>query len=199
MVAARKSMMTLEEYLEFERNSEEKHEYLDGEVWLLHREPMAMAGAKPKHNLISVGLSTHLSILLRGRGCRVYNSDQKLRTPSGLSTYPDVTVVCGKPQYDDKHPEILLNPILIAEVLSPSSERSDRGSKFGHYRSVTSLQAYLLIAQDTYSVELYSRQGKDWVFSNAMGSGSILLIPALGISLSLADIYETAMLDEEET
>mgnify|MGYP002336286857 CR=1 FL=1 len=98
MSAQPRFKMTVEEYLEFERNSEEKHEYFDGEVWLLHREPLAMAGAKPNHNLIAANTIAHLSAQVEAKGCRVFTSDQKLRLPSGLYTYPDVTLVCEAPK-----------------------------------------------------------------------------------------------------
>jgi Uma2 family endonuclease len=196
MSAQPRLKMTVEEYLEFERNSDEKHEYFDGEVWLLHREPLAMAGAKPNHNLIAANIIAHLSPQVEAQGCRIFTSDQKLKLPSGLYTYPDVTLVCGKPEYDEEHPEILLNPTLIIEVLSPKTEAYDRGKKLRDYQTLQSLQTYVLIAQDAYRIETYTRMPSGlWVFENAIGIASKIALPAVEAVLSLERVYRYVEID----
>src|SRR5687768_7892266 len=146
MSTAPKQKWTPESYLEFERASDERHEYLNGEVFLL-------AGASNNHNLVQGNTYATLHSQLRKHPCLVYPSDMRLKvSQTGLYTYPDIMVVCGTPQLEDKHQDILLNPTLIVEVLSPSTERFDRGKKFQHYREIESLQEYVLIAQDTFRV-----------------------------------------------
>jgi Uma2 family endonuclease len=120
MVAAHPLYTSIEDYLALEEKSQTKHEYLAGKV-------VALAGASPNHNLILSSTIIELGVILRGRGCFIYPSDQKVKTPSGLIAYPDVALVCGKPEYDEKHPDVLLNPSVIIEVLSPSTEKYDRG------------------------------------------------------------------------
>lgn len=176
---------TVEEYLEFERTSDIKHEYLDGQFY-------AMAGAKRAHNLICAAANFHLFRAARKRGCEVHSSDMRVRTPSGLYAYPDVTVVCGLPQIvEERGMDTLLNPTLIVEVLSPSTENFDRTKKFAHYKSLSSLQDYMLISQEQPAVECFSRQQDgQWVHALAIGLDSSIHIPALDASLTLADIYE---------
>jgi len=160
--APQKKYWTFEEYLEFDRNSDEKWEYLDGEVFQV----FAMAGASPDHSLITSNVNRAFGNLLEGKNCRVYSSD--LRGKRGLYkyAYSDVTIVCGKSEFDDI---TLLNPILIVEVLSPATEKYDRGDKAQQYRRLASLQAYLLIAQDRVSIELHERQANgQWLITDAI-------------------------------
>jgi Uma2 family endonuclease len=143
MAAEPITAMSVEEYLEFERASETKHEYYGGEV-------LAMAGASYDHNTIVGNIFATLHAQLRGKPCRVNFSDIRVPIPdSGLFTYPDLTVVCGPPQFRDERRDSLLNPKVIIEVLSPSTESHDRGKKFQHYRTIASLDEYVLIAQET--------------------------------------------------
>jgi Uma2 family endonuclease len=174
-----------EEYLEFERASETKHEYLDGRVF-------AMTGAGLEHNRIVVNLLTDLSIQLKGRGCEALPSDMRLRGPaSRYYTYPDVTVVCGKPELEDEHFDTLLNPIVLIEVLSASTERYDRNRKTANYRRIASLQEYLLVAQHEPLIELYRRQGeREWLVVDAFGLEETVELESIGCTLVLRDVYD---------
>src|SRR5205809_2192753 len=152
MASRPNTFLTPEEYLEIERKAAFKSEYYQGEMF-------AMAGGSPPHAWIISNLNYELVRQLKGRPCRVGTNDLRLRVlPSGLYTYPDVMVVCGKPQYADYRKDTLLNPIVIIEVLSDSTRDYDRGRKFQHYRALPSLQEYLTVAQDTPHIEHWTRQ-----------------------------------------
>jgi len=134
--------LTPEQYLEIERKAEYKSEYFNGETF-------AMAGASRRHNLITGNVFAAIHRQIRNRPCEAYTNDMRVKvSESGLYTYPDVVVVCEKPEFDDEHRDTLLNPSLIVEVLSESTEAYDRGKKFENYRMIASLSDYLLIAQD---------------------------------------------------
>ena len=134
-------LLTPEAYLTLEESAPEKNEYVDGEIF-------AMTCASEPHNLIVVNTVRELGNQLKKRPCKVYASDMRVKvSPTGLFTYPDVVVVCGQAQFDDSHRDTLLNPTLIVEVLSESTEAYDRGRKFEHYRKLESLAEYVLIAQ----------------------------------------------------
>lgn len=183
MVARRQPHMGIDEYLDFERTSDVKHEYFDGEIF-------AMAGASPNHNIITSNTITQLTNQIGERNCIVFASDQMIRTPSGLFAYPDISVVCGVPHYDETATDILLNPTLIVEVLSPSTENYDRGEKFKHFKTISTLREYVLIAQDTYRVERYASQSSsDWLFANAIGLTGVIELKSIGIMLELARLY----------
>ena len=154
---AEKKCWTSEEYLAMERASPEKHELFGGEVF-------AMAGANNAHNLIVSNTIIALGTTLRGK-CFVYPSDMRIHVPATrLYTYPDVSVVCGKPEFADEMEDMILNPVVLVEVLSPSTESYDRGKKFESYRSIPSFLDYLLVAQDRVLVEHYRRQpGRGWL------------------------------------
>ena len=158
MSAVPKPYITPEQYLELERQAETKSEYFAGEIF-------AMAGASPEHNLISGNAFGVLWSQLRDRPCTAYGSDMKVRSTQEHYAYPDVTVVCGEAQFGGEEREVLLNPTLIVEVLSPSTEAWDRGGKFEQYRQRESLQEYLLIAQDRPHVERYARQSNGECYS----------------------------------
>jgi Uma2 family endonuclease len=185
------SYMSEADYLAMERASDTKHEYFAGEV-------LAMSGASQAHNLIAGSLYVALYNALRGRDCNVYPSDMKVRTPAtGSNTYPDISVVCGESQFSDDERDALTNPLLIAEVLSPSTERYDRGQKFRFYRELPSLKTYLLVSQDRALIEYYHLQSDGvWQFGEAQGLDSMLALPALAIHLRLADMYEQVTLGE---
>jgi Uma2 family endonuclease len=185
--------MTEAEYLEFERASETKHEYIGGEVF-------AMTGASRHHNLITGATYASLFLQLRGRPCEVYPGDMRVQVrASGLYTYPDIGVVCGEAQLADTHLDTLINPLLIVEVLSPSTELYDRGRKFQYYRHIESLREYVLIAQDAPRIERFVRQGDVWQFSDAVGLDASLELPSIGCTLALADVYEQVTFEAEET
>ncbi len=179
------SVMTETEYLEFERASELKHEYLYGEVF-------AMSGASEAHNLICTSTSFTLYGQLRRRSCKVYQSDMRVRVKAtGIYTYPDLSIVCGEAQFMDDALDTLINPTILIEVLSPSTERYDRGRKFQQYREIASLREYVLIAQDSPRIERFLRKddGK-WELSDAKGLDAKIELPSIGCTLALAEVYE---------
>jgi Uma2 family endonuclease len=180
-----KSFLTPEQYLEIERKAETRSEYYQGEMF-------AMAGASWAHVTISANVTSALHIHFRGGGCSVGGSDTRVNIPgTGLYTYPDVVAICGKPQFLDGQFDTLLNPTVIVEVLSPSTELYDRGRKFDHYKTIDSLRDYLLIASDRIVVDLFSRQPDGrWLLTSARGVTESVEIPSLNLRLSLADIYE---------
>lgn len=184
MTAEPQSKWTFEEYVAFERDSEIRHEYLDGEIF-------AMTGASRKHNAINASLVAALYSQVRSHGCEIFASDMRIRIPATtLGTYPDVVVVCGEPEFEDEKEDTLTNPTLIVEVLSPSTEDYDHGKKFAHYRTLKSLSTYLMVAQDEVRVELYERQGENrWVLSEFRDLRATLDLPAVGSKLALADVY----------
>ncbi|MGQ9889013.1 MAG: Uma2 family endonuclease [Aggregatilineales bacterium] len=177
--------MTEAEYLAFERASEFRHEYFAGAVF-------AMTGASEAHNLIAANVLVSLRNQLRGRSCRVYIADMRVKVAAtGLYTYPDLSVVCGEARFADNKLDTLLNPAVIIEVLSPSTEAYDRGRKFQHYRQIETLREYLLIAQDSPRIERYLRRDDGaWLLTDAHGLDAALHLPAIGCALALAEVYE---------
>jgi Uma2 family endonuclease len=177
--------LSAEEYLAMERQSEVKHEYLNGEVF-------AMTGASLKHNRLVRNLAGILYNQLRGRPCEVLVADQRLQVmATGLYTYPDVVVVCGEPQLADAHLDTLMNPTLIVEVLSPSTEAIDRGRKFAHYRTIESLAEVVLVSQERVQVERFSRQPEGgWLLFEASRLEDLVPLPSIACELPLGDIYE---------
>jgi Uma2 family endonuclease len=176
--------LTPAEYLAHERQAEIKSEYWRGELY-------AMAGASPRHSLIAANIVTQLVLQLRKRSCTVHASDLRVKiNASGLYTYPDVVVVCGRPQYEDREQDSLLNPSLIVEVLSPSTEAYDRGAKFAHYRTVESLVDYLVVAQDQPVVEHFVRQpGDHWLLTGYRVMAAVASILSLECQLPLDEVY----------
>lgn len=183
--------VTPEEYLTVERKALTKSEYLNGEIF-------PTPGASREHNLICVNISTSLNTQLRQSVYEVYAGDMRVRVnPTGLYTYPDVTVVCSEPQFEDAEVDILLNPTLIVEVLSPSTEDYDRGGKFEHYRTLPSLQEYLLVAQDRCHIVYYTRQDNGtWLLSETARIEDHLHLPSIDCTLSLTEIYAKVPLAE---
>jgi len=185
MVAQLKATLTEEEYLAQERAGDTKHEYHRGTI-------VAMVGASREHNLIVTDTSRCVSTQLRKRPCELYVADMRLRIAAlGKYFYPDVTVVCGEPRFADDYVDNLLNPTVVIEVLSPSTEAHDRGEKFESYRTVESLREYLLIAQDRYHVDHFVRQDDgSWLLNDASGLESLIHLPSIGCELPLAEVYE---------
>ncbi|HMA36331.1 MAG TPA: Uma2 family endonuclease [Chloroflexia bacterium] len=174
---------TPEEYLAHERQAAYKSEYLAGQI-------VAMSGVSRAHSLINTNLAWVLSSQLRDRPCEVHASDMRVKvTAQGLYTYPDIAVVCGPAQWEDAQVDTLLNPTLIVEVLSPSTEAYDRGAKFGYYRALPSLQEYLLVAQDKVLVEHFVRAGDGWLLTATTDLGAVVSLPAIGCAVPLAEIY----------
>jgi Uma2 family endonuclease len=184
MASQPKRYYTPEEYLALERAADYKSEYVAGEIF-------AMSGASEDHNTIAGNIFRLLGNQFQGRPCRVYISDMRVQVAAtGMYTYPDVVAVCGPREFAGAHRDTLLNPTVIVEVLSPSTEVYDRGAKFDHYWRLPSLAEYVLVAQDHMRVEHFARQGNGWVLTIARTSDDILRLPALDATLPLAAIYE---------
>ena len=186
MVAVPKpAYISPQEYLERERAAEYKSEYLAGTIY-------AMSGASEAHNLITLGVAGELRAQFKGRPCKSYNNDMKVSIENtGLYTYPDVVALCGEAQFDDKHKDVLRNPTLIFEVLSPSTEAYDRGKKFNHYQHIVTLTDYILISQDRIRLERYQRQEDgSWRYTCHEGREDIVHFTALECEIRLADIYD---------
>jgi len=184
--------MTEAEYLAYERSSDIKHEYIDGEVF-------AMTGASRAHNLISVNLITSMRTQLRGRPCQVYPSDMRVKAEGFRQyTYPDLSVVRGEAKFTDDEPESLLNPTLIVEILSPTTERYDRGKKFQIYRKLASLEEYMLIAQESPRIERYHLQDDGtWTFTDVEGLDATMELPSVGCTLVLEEIYDLVVFQDD--
>ncbi|HEX4954508.1 MAG TPA: Uma2 family endonuclease [Thermoanaerobaculia bacterium] len=185
MTLQAQQLMTEAEYLAFERNAQEQHELVNGQVRLLDRGNQA-------HSLILTNLASELRHHLKRRPCEVHLKGLRLKVDeTGLYTYPDVAVVCGEPIFEDQHHDTLVNPLLVVEVLSPSTEAYDRGAKFEHYRRLPSLAAYLLVSQDKPHLELFRRlPDGDWRLTEASGLEASLEIPEVGVTLALAEVYD---------
>ncbi len=179
-----KPHLTPAEYLKLERSAEQKHEYHDGELF-------AMGGASRAHALIVTNLVATLVGQVRGHRCSVYSNDLRVKVSrTGLYTYPDVVIACGEQRFDDEHEDTLLNPVVIIEVLSPSTESYDRGKKFAHYRTLASLQEYVLVAQDEPRIEQYVRQPDgNWLLHESGNLADEVVLPSVGCTLTLADVY----------
>jgi Uma2 family endonuclease len=176
--------LTIPEYLAFERQSETRHDYLDGEVF-------AMTGASWTHGLISGNIFGELRSQLKRSPCKAIQESLRVRTPAGLFTYPDVIVACGKPRFDGSEQDTLLNPKLIVEVLSPSTEMYDRKTKAAHYRSIPSLSEYLLVAQSQIRIEQWSRDGREeWQQRDFTSLEQCLELRSIGCKLLLGDVYD---------
>ncbi|MGA3015623.1 MAG: Uma2 family endonuclease [Bryobacteraceae bacterium] len=180
-----KSYLTPEQYLEIERKAEFKSEYYQGEMF-------AMSGARFAHIQIVANAMRELGQQLRGRPCQPLSNDMRVRvTATGLYTYPDVVVVCGEPRFLDDTFDTLLNPTVIIEVLSESTEAYDRGQKFEQYRSLESLAEYMMISSQRVSVERYTRQPDgSWNFTAKASPEDSLDLKSVGCHLLLADLYE---------
>jgi Uma2 family endonuclease len=182
--AARITRLTPEQYLAMERKADFKSEYDGGFI-------TAMAGAARVHNLIAGNLYAEVRSQIRGRSCEVYIGDVRLCvSPTGLYTYPDVMAVCGERQFLDTELDTLLNPTMIAEVLSSTTESYDRGRKFGHYQRLASFQEYVLVAQDEVRVERFTRRGDDWVLSVFTRLDDRLRLASIDCEVALREIYE---------
>lgn len=184
-VQVRKHWIAPEDYLELERNAEFKSEYLEGQIF-------AMSGGSPEHSAITVNITRELSLQLKGRPCQAFSNDLKVRTSyTGLYAYPNLTVVCSEPIYHDEKRDIITNPVVIIEVLSPSTEAFDRGRKFAHYQNILSLLDYILIAQDQPWIDHYARQPNNrWLLTPVVGLESSLWIPSIECDLRLAEVYD---------
>lgn len=175
---------TPDDYIDLERKAERKSEYHSGEIF-------AMSGAGREHNLIVSNVTTILNTSLDERDCEVYASDMRVRTrDKRFYTYPDVVVVCGRPEFDDAAVDTLQNPTIIVEVLSPSTERYDRTAKFAEYRKIESLKEYVLIAQHECRVTSYLRQPDGlWLFQEENSLEEVLRLAAIDCDIPIERIY----------
>lgn len=191
MGLAARETMTVDEYLRFERDSRERHEFIDGEV-------VAMSGASRTHNRIAANLLASLHAQTRrSRRCRPYMADMRLRVAdTGLFTYPDLVVTCGEERLEEDD-LVLTDATLIVEVLSPSTEVFDRGEKWARYRRLESLAEYLLVSQDQVRVERFVRgEGDTWIFSETRDLDDVLDLQSIDCRLALADLYDDVLLSE---
>ena len=197
-----KTSYTVEAYLALERESEERHEYLDGDVY-------AMAGESPEHGAICMNLYGSLWPQLRGTPCQAFAKDTKVRSGrlplpgasmQGLFSYPDLVVVCGDMQFHDQFRDVLLNPTVIVEVLSASTEAFDRGEKFRRYRTwLPTLQDFLLVAQDKPLIDHYHRvEAHRWELVSMEGLDASLHLESIHCTLQLAEVYERLVFHPEE-
>lgn len=184
MSAVQQPRMTAAEYLEWERASDTRHEFFDGEI-------VDFAGSSLNHARIVVNIATELHDQTRSKDCELFTTEIRLRVGHAKAyTYPDIMIICEKPRVADDQKDTVLNPAIIMEVLSPSTALIDRVKKFHLYTSIPSLQEYLLVAQDSAAIEQYVRQadGK-WLYAKIIGIESEIALPTLGCALKLADIY----------
>lgn len=173
-----------EEYLALERASDHKSELVDGRIY-------ATTGASMPHNQIVLNVSAELRARLRGRPCRVFANEQRVKVSrTGMYTYPDVVALCDPPRVEDAQLDTLLNPGVIFEVLSSSTEAYDRGEKFAHYRKIESLREYILIAQDQVRVDQFVRHGEHWMLSEITEISDTVRIETLGCEIPLSEIYD---------
>jgi Uma2 family endonuclease len=191
MSAVPKIYLTPAEYLAFERQSDVKHEYFRGELF-------AMAGASRQHARIAANLAYLFVGQMKGRPCDVFSGDMRVKvSPTGLYTYPDASVVCGRPRFEDKELDVLLNPTVIVEILSKSTEAYDRGEKFAQYRTLDTLTDYLLICQDKPLIERFTRQADGgWLLTDSAGLDAVMPIESIQCRLPLADVYDRVEFDQ---
>ncbi len=184
MSAIPTTLISEKEYLEEERKALNKSEYYKGEIF-------AMAGATKEHNRIVASIIVSIGQYLKDKNCHFYPSDLRVyNSENTLFTYPDVTVVCGEEEYLDNEYDTLLNPTVLFEVLSPSTESYDRGIKFKLYRSIPSLINYVLISSTEYAAEVYTRiENDEWRLNTVKGKDTHIYISAINYNLSLAGVY----------
>jgi Uma2 family endonuclease len=176
--------LTAEQYLAMDRAAEFKSEYFDGEMF-------AMSGGSMRHADLQSNIQGELYTALRDGECRVYGPDFRVQISSQMYTYPDISVVCGKPILADDRQDVLLNPVVIFEVLSPSTERYDRGLKLQRYRTISTLQDYILVDQSQIRIERYTRQENNlWTLRDYEGLDGEFTIGSIGVSLTMRRIYD---------
>lgn len=186
---AAQTQLTPEEYLAWERKAPFKNEYLSGQI-------IAMSGASRAHNRIAVDTTVQLSNQLIWKECEVFAGDMRVRISQPTSYfYPDIVVACGEARFEDNVFDTLLNPILIVEVLSPSTEAYDRGEKFEHYQQLESLQEYILISQERVRVERYLRQDTRWILTEFRELDDVLPLISIEGALPLRAIYRRTLLE----
>lgn len=180
-----KSKFTVEEYLKFEKEAVQKHEYFGGEIF-------AMAGAGPRHNIIFSNVFRELAYHLKGQPCKPYGSDLRIHIPqNNLFTYPDISVICGDIIPSEIDADAAIQPSIIIEILSPATRDYDRGGKFRLYRDIPSLKEYLLIDSESINVEIFriNPQG-NWELEEHRAIDDILALPTVGFLLPLREVYQ---------
>lgn len=182
--------VNLAQYLEHESRTGEKHEYYRGELF-------AMVGGTPRHALIAANFLGEATQLLKGNPCIAYTGDLRIKVESAdLYTYPDASIVCGELKMDSDLPNTVLNPTVLVEVLSDSTERYDRGQKSAFYRTIPSLQALVLISQDRPLVECFTRHlSGGWLLTDARQLDASLVLEPIGISIPLSELYRNVQFD----
>ena len=193
-VAYGKQKYTIEEYLEMEKTATEKHEYYQGEIF-------AMSGAKDAHNIVAGNLYFYLRSKLKSKPCQPRNSDAHIHIKKNtLFTYPDVSVVCGDPEFLNNDEWNLLNPAIIFEVLSPSTSNYDRGKKFRLYRDIPTLKEYILVDPEAIIVEAYSINKQNlWELREHKNINETLQLNSIQVSLDLKEIYDGTKIMETLT
>jgi len=185
---ALKDHSTREEYLAFDDASSEKHQFYNGEIF-------AISGGSFNHSRIGTNAITELQVRLSASPCETMNSDMRVTTPSGLNTYPDASVYCGDPDLTDND-HTLLNPVLIVEVLSPSTRNYDQGDKFTHYRSIPCLQDYLLIESESIHIAHYQRQGEhEWLLREYQSLEDELDLTSIELQVKVSTFYSNVKFD----
>jgi Uma2 family endonuclease len=188
-----KKKFTVEEYLEFERASLEKHEYYQGEIFLMqgHGEALAMSGAARRHNIISINLTVALANKLKGKPCQPYGADMRMNIPkNSLYTYPDISVYCSQSKDIPEDEDTAINPTVIIEILSPSTENYDRGEKFKLYREIPTLKEYILIETKSIGIEAFRLNEKNhWELEEFRTLETELSFESLGIKIPVSEIY----------
>ena len=185
------TLFTPEAYITQERKALHKSEYLNGQIF-------AMSGASRAHSLITGDIFNSLYNQLMASDCEVHSSNMRVQPSPIVYFYPDVVVVCGEPRFADDAFDTLLNPIVIVEVLSPSTAAYDRGEKFSHYRQLTSLQDYILVSQHKFWGEHHWRQGRQWKHTEFRAPEDVLPLTSIGCKLSLHDIYRRVTVADQE-
>lgn len=183
MGAAPVARLTVEEYLAMDRAAEVASEYHDGEVF-------SICGVTAEHSLINANLTVAVGTRLQNSPCRVYASPLRVRVSPKNFVYPDLMVICGKPVFTDESADTVINPKVIVEVLSPSTESYDYGLKFKLYRNLASLEEYIWVEPDTPTVEVFRKAGSEWRFATVTGMNSVLNVESLGLAIPLGEIYD---------
>ena len=185
MSALQNHFYTPEQYLEMDRSAERRSEYVSGEI-------IAMAGASREHNLIVTNLVRDISVTLRRSPCETYSNDMRVKGHDTKAYFfPDIVVGCAPLEFEDNSVDILLNPVVIMEVLSPTTELGDKTWKFTHYRRLPTLKDYVMLSQYQPFIEHYTRQANgQWVLTDLQGLDAVLSLPSIGCELPLSEIYE---------
>jgi len=189
-----KKKFTVEEYLEFEKTSLEKHEFYKGEIFRMpgHGELLAMSGASIKHNIIFSNLFTGLGIRLKGKSCQPYGPDMRINIPeNSLYTYPDISIICGDLQNSNEDEDSVVGPIILIEILSPSTRSYDQGEKFRLYRDIPSLKKYVIVDTEAVRIDVYSINDKGhWELEEYKSMTAQFTLTSVDIIIPVSEVYE---------